>query len=273
MADWIASPDNPLTARVIVNRLWQFHFGTGIVDTPSDFGRNGSAPTHPELLDWLAMELIENGWSLKHMHRLILQSATWQQSNRPSSEAMKVDATSRLLWRFPPRRLEAEGIRDSILAVTGSLDLNNRGGPGFSPFEVEMENVRHYHPKKKFGPDDWRRMVYMTKIRQEREQVFGAFDCPDASQAVPKRSRSTTPLQALNLLNSQFVIQQADLFADLLELESDDREAQIRTAYERCFNRPATDMEISDANSFIEAEGLNQFTRAMLNTNEFVFIP
>ncbi len=273
LADWIASPDNPLTARVIVNRLWQFHFGTGIVDTPSDFGRNGSAPTHPELLDWLAMELIENGWSLKHMHRLILQSATWQQSNRPNSAAMKVDATSRLLWRFPPRRLEAEGIRDSILAVTGSLDLNNRGGPGFSPFEVEMENVRHYHPKKKFGPDDWRRMIYMTKIRQEREQVFGAFDCPDASQAVPKRSRSTTPLQALNLLNSQFVIQQADLFADLLELESDDREAQIRTAYERCFNRPATDMEISDANSFIEAEGLNQFTRAMLNTNEFVFIP
>ena len=273
LADWITSPENPLTARVIVNRLWQFHFGTGIVDTPSDFGRNGSAPTHPELLDWLAMELIENDWSLKHVQRLILQSATWQQSNRPNESAMQVDASSRLLWRFPPRRLEAEGIRDSILSVTGALELQNRGGPGFSPFEVEMENVRHYHPKKNFGPDDWRRMIYMTKIRQEREQVFGAFDCPDASQAVPKRSRSTTPLQALNLLNSRFVIQQAGLFAERLESESDDRATQIRRAYELCFNRPATNVEIVDANSFIEAEGLTQFTRAMLNANEFVFIP
>lgn len=273
LADWITSPENPLTARVIVNRLWQFHFGTGIVDTPSDFGRNGSAPTHPELLDWLAIEMIENDWSLKHVQRLILQSATWQQSNRPNESAMQVDASSRLLWRFPPRRLEAEGIRDSILSVTGALELQNRGGPGFSPFEVEMENVRHYHPKKSYGPADWRRMIYMTKIRQEREQVFGAFDCPDASQAVPKRSRSTTPLQALNLLNSRFVIQQAGLFAERLESESGDRATQVRRAYELCFNRPATNVEITDASSFIEAEGMTQFTRAMLNANEFVFIP
>ena len=152
---------------------------------------------------------------------------------------MRVDATSRLLWRFPPRRLEAEAIRDSILAVTGVLDLENAGGPGFSPFEVEMENVRHYHAKKTYGPEDWRRMIYMTKVRQEREQVFGAFDCPDASMVVPKRSRSTTPLQALNLFNSQFVMQQADLFAKRLEKDSETLPQQITRAWQLCFQRYA----------------------------------
>ncbi len=272
-ADWVADPENPLTARVIVNRIWQFHFGTGIVDTPSDFGRNGTAPTHPELLDWLASELVENGWSLKHIHRLILASATWRQSHFPRREAMTVDAASRLLWRFPPRRLEAEGIRDSILRVSGSLELASFGGPGFSPFEVEQENVRHYHPKESFGPADWRRMIYMTKVRQEREQVFGAFDCPDASQAVPKRSRSTTPLQALNLLNSSFVIQQAKHFAARLAGDEKDRVGRIQRAWELCYGRPATESEVADAANFIEAEGWVPFCRAMLNTNEFVFIP
>ncbi len=273
LANWIASKDNPLTARVIVNRLWQFHFGTGIVDTPSDFGLNGTPPSHPELLDWLASELMEHDWSLKHIHRLILNSDTWRQSNRPNADAMRVDAASRLLWRFPPRRLEAEAIRDSILAVTGVLDLQNAGGPGFSPFEVEMENVRHYHAKKTFGPADWRRMIYMTKVRQEREQVFGAFDCPDASMVVPKRSRSTTPLQALNLLNSHFVMQQADLFAKRLEKDSETLPQQITRAWQLCFQRPPTDEELADSEEFIKQEGIQQFTRAMLNANEFVFIP
>ncbi len=273
LANWIASKDNPLTARVIVNRLWQFHFGTGIVDTPSDFGLNGTPPSHPELLDWLAIELMAHDWSLKHIHRLILNSDTWRQRNRPHAEAVRVDATSRLLWRFPPQRLEAEAIRDSILAVTGVLDLQNAGGPGFSPFEVEMENVRHYHAKKTFGPADWRRMIYMTKVRQEREQVFGAFDCPDASMVVPKRSRSTTPLQALNLLNSQFVMQQADLFARRLEKESETRPQQITQAWQLCFQRAPTNEELADSEAFIQQEGIQQFTRAMLNANEFVFIP
>lgn len=273
LANWIASADNPLTARVIVNRLWQFHFGIGIVDTPSDFGRNGTPPSHPELLDCLAGELMDHDWSLKHIHRLILNSDTWRQSNRPNADAIRVDATSRLLWRFPPRRLEAEAIRDSILAATGVLDLQNAGGPGFSPFEVEMENVRHYHAKKTFGPADWRRMIYMTKVRQEREQVFGAFDCPDASMVVAKRSRSTTPLQALNLLNSQFVMQQADLFARRLEKESETLPQQITRAWQLCFQRAPTDEELADSVAFIQDEGIQQFTRAMLNANEFVFIP
>ena len=163
-ADWVASKENPLTARVIVNRLWQFHFGKGLVATPSDFGKAGVGPTHPELLDWLAMELMDHNWSLKHVHRLILNSATYQQSSQPRPAALQADADAQWWWRFPPRRLEAEPISDSILAVTGVLD-DRMYGPGFSGFEVEFENVRHYFPKKKYGPEDWRRMIYMTKVR------------------------------------------------------------------------------------------------------------
>ena len=273
LASWIASRDNPLTARVIVNRLWQFHFGTGIVDTPSDFGQNGSPPTHPRLLDWLAAELMDHGWSLKHIHRRILHSQTWRQGDRPDPAAMRVDGASRLLWRFPPRRLEAEAIRDSVLAVSGVLDLENAGGPGFSPFEVVMENVRHYHPKETYGPADWRRMIYMTKVRQEREQVFGAFDCPDASMVVPQRSRSTTPLQALNLFNSHFMVRQAELFARRLEDESATVPERIRRAWQLCFQRPPTDEELADSEQFVRQEGMRPFTRALFNTNEFVFIP
>lgn len=273
LADWISSDDNPLTPRVIANRIWQFQFGLGIVDTPSDFGRNGSPPTHPELLDYLAAQLVENDWSLKHLHRLILNSRTWQQNDKPNSKAFRIDATTRLLWRFPPRRLEAEALRDSILAVTGNLDLHSAGGPGFNPFDVEMENVRHYHEKKTYGPPDWRRMIYMTKVRQEREHVFGVFDCPDASMAVAKRSRSTTPLQALNLLNSRFIMQQAGLFAERLTRECDDDSERVRLAWNLCFQRNPTDTELRDSTMFIQRSGLTQFTRVMLNTTEFVFIP
>ncbi len=273
LANWISSDNNPLTPRVIANRIWQFQFGLGIVDTPSDFGRNGTPPSHPALLDYLAHQLIKNAWSLKHLHRLILNSRTWQQNNEPNPKAARVDATTRLLWRFPPRRLEAEPLRDSILAVTGALDLTNAGGPGFNPFEVEMENVRHYHEKTDYGPADWRRMVYMTKVRQEREHVFGAFDCPDASMVVAKRSRSTTPLQALNLLNSRFVMQQAGLFAERLKKEAGDDPDRIRLAWNLCFQRNPTETELSQSTMFIKQAGLTQFTRAMLNTNEFVFIP
>jgi hypothetical protein len=272
LANWIASRDNPLTARVMVNRLWQFHFGTGLVDTPSDFGANGTLPTHPELLDWLASEFTDSGWSIKELHRLILSSKTWQQDSRPRDEGMAVDASSRLLWRFPTRRVEAEGIRDCILAATGKLDLQI-GGPGFSAFEVELENVRHYFPKKDYGPADWRRMVYMTKVRMEKDSIFGVFDCPDGSQVTPRRNRSTTPLQALNLLNSRFVLQQAELFAERLQRESQTREAQIGLAYEICFGRECSVAELKDTSEFIAEQGWVQFARALFNTNEFVFIP
>jgi hypothetical protein len=244
-----------------------------LVDTPSDFGANGTQPTHAKLLDWLAAELMANGWSLKHLHRRILMSGTWQQDSRPHAGSIAADASSRLLWRYPPRRLEAEAIRDSILAVSGVLDLR-MGGPGFSGFEVQAENVRHFFPKKKYGPEDWRRMIYMTKVRQEQESVFGAFDCPDASQVAPKRSRSTTPLQAFNLLNSTFVMQQADLFAKRLEKESpeiDTRRAAL--AFRLAFGRAATTKEASGALAFATEHGWPALCRAVLNANEFVFIP
>ena len=186
---------------------------------------------------------------------------------------MKIDAASRLLWRYPTRRLAAESIRDSVVMVSGLLNLKS-GGPGFNGFQVQMENVRHFFPKKSYGFPDWRRMVYMTKVRQEQESVFGVFDCPDASQSVPKRSRSTTPLQALNLLNSTFLMQQADLFSDRLKKDVGSNAVdQVNRAFSLCFNRFPTTAEVQNASLFIESEGLSQFTRALLNTNEFVFIP
>nr|NIP98134.1 DUF1553 domain-containing protein [Akkermansiaceae bacterium] len=267
LAKWIGSPDNPLTARVAANRLWQFVFGTGLVDTPSDFGANGTLPTHPELLDWLASELVAGGWSVKEMFRLLLNSRAFQQSSGPNAVASRVDADSRYLWRFPPRRLEAEAIRDSILAAAGTLDLR-MGGPGFHLFEVDRENVVHYHAKEETGPAEWRRMIYLFKIRQEQDAVFGVFDCPDGNQVIPKRSRSTTPLQALNLLNSRFTMQQAEKMAERVG----ESEEGIRKAYRILYGRPATEEEVSDANSFVAAHGMVAFCRAMLNTNEFLFV-
>ena len=272
-AEWLSRADNPLTARVWVNRLWQFQFGRGLVDTPNDFGANGVPPTHPELLDWLAQELIASKWSTKHVQRLILLSRTWQQDSRPNARGLDVDAGSSLLWRFPPRRLEAEAIRDSILMATGVLDLK-AGGPGFDGFEVQLENVRHYFPKKTFGPNDWRRMIYMTKVRMEKESTFGIFDCPDASQVVARRSLSTTPLQALNLLNSEFIQQQAKIFAERLQKEAgNETYQQVRRAYSLCFLRAASNDELDDASKFIAAHGLEQFSRAILNANELLFVP
>jgi hypothetical protein len=273
LADWIARSDNPLTARVIVNRVWQHQFGVGLVNTPNDFGKNGSKPSHPELLDWLASDLIEHGWSLKHLQWRILSSATWRQSGLPRSQALAVDAGSRLLWRFPPRRIEAEGIRDSILAVSGNLE-RARGGPSFYLHEVDRENVYHYHPKEAFGPADTRRMVYAFKVRMEQDGIFGAFDCPDGSLVIPRRSVSTTPLQALNLFNSRFILDQSRTFADRLRREAGDQpESQVRAAWQLAFNRTPQPAEADEAMAFVRAEGLQAFCRGVLNANEFLFIP
>ena len=273
LAQWITTPDNPLTARVIVNRLWKHHFGTGLAATLNDLGVNGVRPTHPELLDWLAAELVSSGWSLKRIHRLILTSRAWRQSSQPRKEALAVDGGSRFLWRFPPRRLEAEVIRDNILLATGTLD-SRMGGPGFSGFRVEAENVRHYHPKESYGPADWRRMLYMTKVRQEREPTFGVFDCPDFNQTVPNRSRSTTPLQSLSLLNSPFVLQQAGLLAKRLRHESGtDSRAQVARACQLALGREPTREELADASGLVAEHTLEAFCRALFNASEFLFLP
>ncbi len=272
LADWMVTDASALTARVLVNRLWHYHFGTGIVATPSDFGANGEPPSHPELLDWMADELIRSGWSIKHLQRQILLSSTYRQTSHPHQAGLAVDAGCRLLWRFPPRRLAAETIRDSVLAVSGCLDLR-MGGPGFSAFDVQMENVRHYFAKEEFGPEDWRRMIYMTKVRQEQDGIFGAFDCPDGNQVMPRRSRSTTPLQALNLLNSRFMTQQAELLAERLRHASEDPAEQIDRAFRLLYGREADPSEAAAARQLATDHGLPAVCRAMLNANEFLFLP
>jgi len=273
LAAWITSPDHPLTARVLVNRLWQYQFGTGLVSTPSDFGRNGARPSHPELLDWLASELVANGWHIKPLQRLILTSATWRQASAPRALALRVDAASRLLWRFPPRRLEAEAIRDSILCVSGQLD-RRIGGPSFFLHEVDRENVYHYRQKEDFGPAEARRMVYACKVRMEQDAVFGAFDCPDGSLTMPRRNSSTTPLQALNLWNSRFLLQQAEALAARVQRESGGEPAAVvARAWQLVYQRQPDADEVREAGAFVASEGLPALCRALLNSNEFVFIP
>jgi hypothetical protein len=271
LANWIASPEHPLTARVMVNRVWHYIFGHGIVDTPSDFGKNGSLPTHPELLDWLADEFVRSGWSVKHIQRLILLSAAFQQASTPRLEAMNADADSRLLWRFPPRRLEAEAIRDSMLAVSGVLNLK-MGGPGFYLMDVVSENVMHYFPKEKFTPDEFRRMVYQFRIRQTTDSVFSSFDCPDGGQVIARRSRSNTPLQALNLYNSSFVIEQAELLAQRLRQETADPGALVNKAFLLLYARKPDAYEREQSTAMIRTQGLPAFCRALYNTSEFLFV-
>lgn len=185
---------------------------------------------------------------------------------------MAVDAQSRLLWRYPPRRLEAEPIRDAILSVSGKLDLR-MGGPGFLPFEPNENYVRVYNPKQSFGPEDWRRMVYMTKIRMQQDGTFGAFDCPDGGQIAPRRSRSITPLQALNLLNSPFLMQQAELFAKRVAGEAGAApQAQVRRTFRLALQRePAVD-ELAAGVQVVQSHGLPILCRAIFNSNEFVFV-
>lgn len=273
LAGWVANPSNPLVARVLVNRLWQHHFGIGLVDTPNDFGRNGSKPTHPELLDWLASEFVSADWSIKVIHRLILYSTTWRQAGFPRPDGIAKDAGNRLLWRFSPRRLEAEAIRDNILAVSGNL-RSLGGGPGFYLHEVDRENVYHYHPKEEFGPDEMRRMIYAFKVRMEQDGIFGSFDCPDGSLAMPKRSVSTTPLQALNLYNSRFIMQQSESFATRLVSEAGPRHSlQVQFAWRLAMGREPSNSELNASVRFIEEHALPAFCRALLNSSEFMFIP
>jgi hypothetical protein len=274
LADWITDPKHPLTARVYVNRLWHFHFGQGLVTTPSDFGRNGAKPSHPELLDWLASEITDSGRdaSPKRLHRLIVTSATYRQSGTGRPEGMAADAGSRMLWRFPPRRLEAEPLRDAILSVCGNLD-DRMGGPGFDLFEPNTNYVKVYNSRKEFGPAEWRRMVYQSKPRMQLDDTFGQFDCPDAGQITPKRTSSITALQALNLLNSQFIVQQSAMFATRLESEAGPTVAkQIEHAFSLAFLRNPTDEEKAASDEFIAQHGLPAFCRAMLNANEFLFV-
>jgi mono/diheme cytochrome c family protein len=273
LADWLTNPANPLTARVIVNRVWYYHFGNGIVNTPSDFGLNGDRPSHPELLDWLALQFMKNGWSLKWLHRQILLSDTYQQSAAMNARAFETDADNRLLWRMPLRRMDAETIRDAILAVSGKLDLSRRGGPGFLLQKKADRGSFIYRALDVDGPEVWRRAVYRFVVRGGERIMLDSFDCPDPSVATPQRSVSNTPVQALTLLNNEFVLRQAGFLAERLQAHSPQLEQQIRQAYQLLYGREAKDHELKLGQEFVRQQSLALYCRVLLNSNEFVYVP
>jgi hypothetical protein len=271
-AAWLTHPDNPLTWRVMANRVWHYHFGRGIVGTPNDLGLNGDRPSHPELLDWLAAEFRDGGGKLKALHRLILLSATYRQSARPDAKATAVDGECRLLWRFPPRRLEAEAVRDAMLAVSGTLD-RTAGGPGFRPFRVENFNSSFYPLLDGDGPGFNRRSVYRINVNSAKDPLLDVLDCPDPSVKAPRRGITTTPLQALALMNSGFVQRQARAFANRVEREAGPEiGARITLAYRLALGRAPTKEEAMRAAELAKEHGLRPVCWALLNASEFVYI-
>jgi hypothetical protein len=275
LARWLTADDNPLVPRVLANRVWHYHFGTGIVDTPSDFGFMGGRPTHPELLDWLALRLKHHGWRIKALHREIVLSQAYRQSSAYRDEAARIDGDSRLLWRFPPRRLSAEEVRDSMLFTAGVLDERHRGGPGFRLFRAAQDNVVTYLPLDEHPPETYRRAVYHQHVRAGRFDLLTEFDLPDSALAAPRRSTTTTPLQAFTLLNHRFTIDMAAKLAERLENEStsSDVAAQAAGGYRRCFGRAPTSEETADAAEFIRRFGTAAWCRALYNAGEFLHVP
>jgi len=272
LADWIADPRNPLTARVLANRLWHYHFGAGIVATPNDLGASGAKPSHLELLDWLAATLIERGWSLKALHRLVVCSATYRQASTFNAEAARIDADAQLLWRFSPRRLEAEALRDAMLAVSGQINLA-QGGASFRPFDTKSFNATFYFPADKMGPEYNRRAVYRMNINSGKDPLLDTFDCPDPATKTPRRGATTTPLQALSLLNSSFVQRQALHLAERVLKEARGRTAEaIGRAYRYALGRPPTKEERVRAEAAAAETSLQNVCWALLNATEFIYV-
>ena len=273
LAEWITHPDNPLFARVMMNRLWHYHFGQGLVKTPNDLGLSGGKASHPELLDWLAAEFRASGWSLKKMHRLICDSATYRQSSQANSQAQQIDAGNVLLWRHTPARLEAEVIRDSILKVSGQLNLK-MSGPGYRDFKMyQHKGSWVYDPIDPEGPEFNRRSIYRTWARGNVHPLLAPLDCPDPSAATPVRSVTTTPLSALALMNTSFSLRMADTFAQRLKTEtSDGIHTQIKRAYLLAFAREPSEAELVLTSDFVKKNGLPAFCRVLFNLNEFIYL-
>ncbi|MCG6154391.1 PSD1 and planctomycete cytochrome C domain-containing protein [Rubinisphaera margarita] len=278
-ADWVASPEHPLTARVMVNRIWHHVFGSGIVSTTADFGKAGAPPTHPELLDWLAAEFVEpktvettQPWSMKAMIRMLVLSDAFRQSSQPRDDGLAVDAGGQLLWRYPPKRVEAEVIRDAILQVSGNLDLSV-GGKSYR-IHNEKKTYAQWEVVDNYGPHTWRRMIYQERMRRVDDQLFTAFDFPDCGQVRARRPVSTTPLQALNLMNSEFVLDQSDRIAERARSEA---EGDPNRAVDRCFelllSRSPRPEEREACLPLAKADQLNLVCRALINSNEFAFLP
>ena len=275
LASWISSPQNPLFARVVVNRLWQAHFGAGLVETSSDLGFNGGIPSHPELLDWLASEMVAQGWSIKSMHRLIVTSAAYRQSSRLDAKALERDAGDRLLWRKAPTRLEAEMVRDAMLAVSGILDPK-LGGPSFRDQEIVKAAGTPavlYAAVDPRTPGLNRRTLFRAWARGGRSPLLDAFDCPDPSTTAPRRAVTTTPLQALSLMNNALVLYLSDAFAARLVREAGpDAGRQVERAYRLAFGRGPEPDERAWAERVVERFGAATLARAIFNSNEFLYL-
>lgn len=272
LSHWITSADNPLFARVIANRVWHYHFGVGIVSTPNDFGFNGGRPSHPQLLDWLAAELIRGGWSLKRLHRCILNSETYKQSSKFRTEAAEIDQDNRLLWRMNPQRLDAEVLRDALLLFAGQLD-RSLGGPGFYEFETHVHNSQFYAMRDAVGDTFQRRALYRTWVRSARSNLLDVFDCPDPSTKAPQRAVTTTPLQALSLLNNSFVLRMAHALADRIQQQAPrDIPAQVGLVYHEVLGREPTDEEQRAAVEFVHQASLFDFCRVLFNCNELLYV-
>ena len=275
LAEWITHPQNPLTRRVLVNRLWHHHFGQGIVNTPSDFGYGGDRPSHPELLDWLAEEVLRSGWSLKALHKTIMSSRTYQQSSTVVAERADVDSGNRLLWRQNPRRLDAESLRDAVLCVSGKLNVE-RGGPGYRDFKYTEAYAPIYEYITPDSPELWRRSVYRFVVRTTPHQFMSTLDCPDPANLTPARVTTTTALQALALSNNEFMLRQAEYLAARAAEHTAEPESQIKQAFRFALQRDPTDAELAAARQLVgqqsENQGLFALCRALLNANEFVYV-
>jgi hypothetical protein len=277
LAEWLTDPHNPLTPRVFVNRVWYYHFGQGLVDTPSDFGFNGGRPSHPELLDYLAARFVESGWDIKALHRLIVTSAAYrQQSQVRNARAEEVDADNRLLWRANARRLEGEAVRDAMLAVSGALNPQI-GGPSFRDMKVDGgvmgTNSEFTDPTNEFSDNTCRRTIYRLWARCGNLPMLECLDCPDPTVMTPRRTQTITPLQALSLLNSPFAEQCARRFAGRVRADAgDDVKRQIDLCYVLALSRAPRDVERPLAETFIRDHGLDQFCLTLFNVNEFLFV-
>ena len=280
LAQWIAHEDNPLTARVMMNRLWYWHFGQGIVPTPSDFGQLSGGPSHPELLDWLALEFVRSGWDLKSMHRLLVTSSTFRQSSRHTNHrAAELDPNNRLCWQFPRQRLSAEGVRDSILAVSGRLNGEIHGLPIFPPLPEDLaERVKYSESKWKpqYGHATRKRSIYIYQQRTLTMPMMQVFDALVCGESRPRRQHSVTPLQALEMLNGTLTHEEASyLSRELIRTAHGDVDQAIEQAFLRTLARPPRTEERTEFRQFVaESEttesGMLGVCRVLFNSNEFL---
>ena len=273
LADWITAPGNGLFARVIVNRVWHYHFGQGFITTPSDFGFNGGKPSHPQLLEWLTSRFAQDNYKLKSLHRRILLSSTYRQGSQSNPAGVAIDSGNRLLWRMTPRRVEAEVVRDSILAVAGQLNPQ-RGGPGFEDVSIIPNNgTTYYQPVDRDDPALQRRTIYRFTPRGGRTAILDTFDCPDPSTAAPTRNVTTTPLQALSLLNNPFILRMATRMAQRISEEIDNGvEQQVTRAWQLAIQRAPNKREHRLSCELVRKHGLDALCRGLFNVNDFVII-